>query len=91
MKIESVHYVGGYTLHIKFQDGQEGDVDLSDLVSEGIFKMLQNKELFSNAYSNGYSLAWSEELEIDADTLYFDITGKEISRLSTKNPTHAPD
>lgn len=91
MKIESVHFVEGYTLHIKFQDGLEGDIDLSDLVSGGIFKVLQNKELFSKAYSNGYSLAWSEELEIDADTLYFDIKGEEMSQLKSKNRTHAPD
>lgn len=91
MNIESVYFVEGYTLHIKFQDGIEGDVDLSDLVSEGIFKVLQNKELFSKAYSNGYSLAWSDELEIDADNLYLDITGEKMSRVNSKNPTHAPD
>ena len=91
MNIESVHFVEGYTLHLKFQDGIEGDVDLSDLVSGGIFKVLQDKELFCKAYSNGYSLAWSDELEIDADNLYLDVTGEKMSRVNSKNPTHAPD
>jgi hypothetical protein len=91
MKIESVYFVEGYTLHVKFQDGIEGDVDLSDLVSEGIFKVLQDKELFSKAYTNGYSLAWSDELEIDADNLYLEITGEKTIGLKAKNPAHAPD
>ena len=91
MKIESVQYVDGYILRIKFQDGVEGDVDLSDLISEGIFKVLQDKNFFSKAYTTGYSLAWSEELEIDANNLYLEISGKELNDLEKKNPVHAPN
>ena len=54
MKIESVIYISGFTLHVKFLDGVEGDIELSDLVSKGIFKVLQNQELFAKAYNTGY-------------------------------------
>jgi DUF971 family protein len=91
MKIESVQYVGGYALRVKFQDGVEGEVNLSDLVEEGIFKVLQDQELFSKAYSTGYSLAWSEELEIDANNLYMEVSGSNVHELKAQNPAHAPN
>ena len=76
MKIQSVIYISGFTLHVKFLDGVEGDIELSDLVSKGIFKVLQNQELFAKAYNTGYSVAWSEQLEIDSDKIYMEISGK---------------
>lgn len=89
MNIQSVKYVDGYTLHVKFADGVEGDVELNDLVNKGIFKDLQNEELFAKAYTTGYSIAWSDELEIDSDAIYMDITGKSITELVVQNPEHA--
>lgn len=89
MKIESVKYISGFTLHVKFLDGVEGDVELSDLVSKGIFKVLQNQELFAKAYNTGYSIAWSEQLEIDSDKIYMEISGKSIDELLPQNPAHA--
>jgi hypothetical protein len=89
MKIESVKYISGYTLHIKFKDGVEGNVELSDLVSKGIFKKLQDQALFAKAYNTGYSIAWSEEMEIDSDAIYMEISGKSIRDLTAQNPEHA--
>jgi len=89
MKIKSVKYVSGFTLHVKFLDGVEGDIELTDLVSKGIFKVLQNQELFARAYNTGYSIAWSSELEIDSDTIYMEISGKSINELLPKNSAHA--
>jgi hypothetical protein len=89
MKIESVTYVSGYTLHVKFLDGVEGDIELTELVSKGIFKVLQNQELFEKAYNTGYSIAWSEELEIDSDTIYMELSGKSIGDLIPQKTVHA--
>lgn len=89
MKIESVKYVSAYTLHVKFLDGIEGNIELSELVSKGIFKVLQNQELFEKAHNTGYSIAWSAELEIDSDTIYMEISGKSIDELLPQNPAHA--
>lgn len=89
MKIESVKYVDGYTLHVKFTDGVEGHIELSDLVGKGIFKEIQNEALFAKLYTTGYSIAWSEELEIDSDAIYMEITGKSISDIAPQNPAHA--
>ncbi|MFN7279967.1 MAG: DUF2442 domain-containing protein, partial [bacterium] len=47
MKATSVRYVSGYVLHIIFDDGVEGEIDLHDLVKKGVFQSLQDTALFA--------------------------------------------
>ena len=73
MKIQEVKYISDYTISIKFVDGVNGTIQLNDLVQKGIFKVLQDKSEFAKVYTNGYSIAWSNELEIDATTIYAEL------------------
>ena len=73
MKIQEVKYISDYTISIKFVDGVNGPIQLNDLVQKGIFKVLQDKSEFAKVYTNGYSIAWSNELEIDATTIYAEL------------------
>ncbi len=84
MKISSVNYIGDYTIRVKFEDGAEGDIYLSDLISTGIFRELKDSHRFAQVYTTGYSIAWSEELEIDAATIYSEMTGKDPSNYFSK-------
>lgn len=65
MKITEVKYLSDYKIELSFEDGVSGSIDLSELVEEGIFMILKDKEQFARIYSTDYSIAWSEELEID--------------------------
>ena len=76
MKVTEVTYMGEYKIGITFEDGVTGSVDLTDLVNSGIFELLKDKSKFAKIYSTGYSIAWSEDLEIDAAELYAEISGK---------------
>ena len=78
MKVREVKYIADYTISIKFDDGINGTIQLNDLVQKGIFKLLQDKNQFAKVYTNGYSIAWSNELEIDANTIYAELTGKHF-------------
>ena len=78
MKVQEVKYIADYTINIKFDDGVNGTIQLIDLVQKGIFKLLQDKSEFAKVYTNGYSIAWSNELEIDATTIYAELTGKHF-------------
>ena len=69
MKVQEVKYLSDYTISIKFEDGVSGTIQLNDLVDKGIFKVLQDKNQFAKVYKNGYSIAWSNEFEIDASML----------------------
>jgi hypothetical protein len=81
MKVREVKYIAEYTISIKFDDGINGTIQLSDLVQKGIFKLLQDKSEFAKVYTNGYSIAWSNELEIDATTIYAELTGKHFLEI----------
>jgi hypothetical protein len=73
MKVQEVKYISDYIISIKFDDGVNGTIELNDLVQKGIFKVLQDKNQFAKVYTNGYSIAWSNELEIDATTIYAEL------------------
>jgi hypothetical protein len=83
MKVLEVKYISEYIISIKFDDGVSGTIQLNDLVDKGIFKVLQDKNQFAKVYTNGYSIAWSNELEIDATTIYAELTGKHFGEIFT--------
>ncbi len=89
MKVQEVKYLSDYTISIKFEDGVSGTIQLNDLVENGIFKALQDKSEFAKVYTNGYSIAWSNELEIDATKIYSDLTGKNFGEILSPKLTHA--
>ncbi len=61
----------GFKLFIKFSDGNEGIVDLSDLVGIGVFKEWINNELFNKAYIDVTgAITLNDELDIFSDALY---------------------
>jgi hypothetical protein len=77
MKVKEVEYVSGFTIRVTFSDGVCGIINLEGLVTKGVFKGLADKAKFEKVYNTGYSIAWSDELEIDALALYMEITGKQ--------------
>jgi len=89
MKIQKVNYISDYTIAIKFDDGVNGTVQLNDLVKKGIFKVLQDKNEFAKVYTTGYSIAWSNELEIDAIAIYCEISGKQLNEVMNPKLSHA--
>jgi hypothetical protein len=50
---------------------------------------VQDKNQFAKVYTNGYSIAWSDELEIDATKIYSDLTGKNFGEILSPKLTHA--
>lgn len=80
MKAKNVIPLTGYKLQVEFEDGISGTVDLAKFIQGGIFSSLKDKELFNKVYTNGYSIAWNDELEIDSLTVY-----KEILNQDQKN------
>lgn len=77
MKAVEVLPLENYSISVSFEDGVNGVVNLSELVKQGIFQVLQDVNLFLKVYTTGYSIAWSEELEIDALTIYAELLKKQ--------------
>ncbi len=89
MKILEVKYLNDYNISVKFEDGVSGTIQLNDLVTKGIFQSLQDKTIFAKVFTTGYSIAWSNELEIDALNIYSEITGKNFGEIMNPKLSYA--
>lgn len=66
-----------YRLWLRYSDGTEGEVDLSDLVGRGVFKLWNDYSAFENVRIGGYGeIAWSDKIDLCPDALYLRLTGK---------------
>ena len=75
----------GYRLWIKYSDGVEGVVDLSDLAGKGVFALWEDYQEFQEVYIGaGGAIAWGEEIDLCPDALYLRITGKKPEDLFPK-------
>ena len=71
-----------YKLWLKFSDGIAGEVDLSHLAGKGVFAFWNTPGNFEQVrVENGRRLAWNDEIDIDADSLYLQLTGKQPADL----------
>lgn len=67
----------GYRIWLRYADGVEGEVDLSDLAGKGVFTAWNDRGFFERVYiSEWRSIAWNDEIELCSDALYLEITGK---------------
>jgi hypothetical protein len=91
MKALEVKPLPNYKLFISFDDGVNGTIELGNIVGKGVFKVLQDEEKFKKVYSTAYSIAWSDELEIDLRTVYSELGNKDPKELILTNSQHAAD
>ena len=82
----------GFRIWVRYEDGAEGEIDLSDVAGKGVFKAWEDREYFEGVHVSPHrSIAWDNELELCPDALYMDLTGmswdeyKEFSRAQTIN------
>ena len=66
----------GFQLWIRYEDGVEGEIDLSDVAGKGVFKAWENRDFFERVHvSTHRSIAWDDKLELCPDALYMELTG----------------
>ena len=77
----------GLELELTFENGVSGTVDFSELAKSTLFGPLTNDEFFRSVsiIRDGRALAWGEELEICADSLFLRITGKHPEDIFHKS------
>ena len=68
----------GYRIWLRFSDGIEGDVDLSDLVGRGVFAAWRDRTFFEAVrIDEARAIAWGDAVDLCADALYLRLTGME--------------
>lgn len=67
----------GYRLRLRYQDGVEGEVDLSRFVGRGVFALWNDPGAFEQVrIGESGELVWSDQVDLCPDALYLEITGK---------------
>ena len=78
----AVKALPGCRLWIRYSDGVEGTLDLSDLVRKGVFAAWEDEQEFEKVHIGyGREISWGKEIEMCPDALYLWITGKRPEDL----------
>jgi hypothetical protein len=79
---------GGHRIHVRFEDGVEGEIDLEKLVQfTGIFESLRDPAEVAKVKVDPESgtIQWPSGADLDPDVLYAELTGApvELRQLSS--------
>ena len=66
-----------YKLWLRYADGAEGEVDLSEFAGRGVFKLWDDYSAFEGVHLGEQGqIAWSDKIDLCPDALYLRLTGK---------------
>ena len=83
MRPTAVEARDGYRIWVRFSDGASGEVDLSDIAGRGVFAAWEDRAFFESVHLTSYrAIAWGDEIDICADALYMEITGKTLEEMA---------
>ena len=71
-EVQHAHYLGDYTIHLRFSDGTEGDVDLGDELHGEIFEPLRDLAVFRQftVHPDFHTLSWPNGADFAPEFLY---------------------
>ena len=70
-RIVEARYVADYTIHIRFADGAEGDIDLSEELFGPVFEPLKDIELFKqfSVHPELHTVVWPNGADLAPEFL----------------------
>src|SRR5712692_2336817 len=81
VRVVDVNPLKDRKVHVRFQDGLEGVVDIGALMPfDGVFAPLEDPFFFEQVRVDPESgtIAWPGNLDLDPYTLYVEATGREL-------------
>ena len=84
LKIIAVRPLPSFKIWVKFQDGVEGQVDLSGLVGKGVFSKWKEPGFFESVFidKESHTVAWPGGIDLSPESLYTEITGKRLLKAT---------
>jgi hypothetical protein len=81
-RIVEVRPLENYRIWLKFSDGTQGDVDLTDLAGRGVFTAWSDRDVFTAVrVEEGGGIEWPGEIDMCPDALYLRLTGKAVDDI----------
>ena len=78
-KAIDVRPLADYRIWVRFDDGTQGDVDLSDLAGRGVFEAWADRKVFQEVrVDKSGAVVWPGEIDLCPDALYLRLTGKAV-------------
>ena len=73
----NVKALSKYRIWLEFDDGVNGEVDLSDVAGSGVFKVWDEPGYFEKVHIAAHrAIAWDDEVELCPDSLHWELTSK---------------
>jgi hypothetical protein len=71
-EVTEAKYIGGFTIHLLFADGTEGDVDFSEELYGELFESLKNVAVFKDftIHPDFHTLCWPNGADFAPEFLY---------------------
>jgi hypothetical protein len=71
-----------YKIWIKYSDGNQGEVDLSEFVGRGVFKLWEDYSFFQKiSLGSSGEIMWNDQIDLCPDSIYMKLTGKTVVQL----------
>ena len=81
-RISALKPLPNYRLWIRYRDGVEGAVDLSDYVGQGVFALWNDPAAFQAVRIGDFGQPiWSDTVDLCPDALYLKVTGLRPEEL----------
>ena len=73
-RIISARALPGYRLDLRFEDGVEGEIDLTQLVGKGVFAAWTDPAEFQKVFIDpaSHTVAWPGDIDLCPESLYAD-------------------
>lgn len=79
--------VNGFVIAMRFNDGTEKHIDISQWFKGPVFKALKDPKFFAKFFVEGGTLAWPNGVDIAPETLYDAVDVRSSLKEKTKHAT----
>jgi hypothetical protein len=86
-----VRALPNFRIWLRYDDGANGEIDLSDLAGRGVFKAWEDVAFFNAVRLGSHgAIEWGADIDICPDAMYLQLTGKSPGQVfPSLGSTHA--